>query len=143
VAFVNSELKWQEKHRNVDGLVLAHLHYLKFARVRLWSQRRFPFGLLCFRGSLLLESITTACRLGLLLGLLCLLVLLVDNLHSEHNILWERIVQLNIDLTCLVELGRFIDSIDRISLIDVREELEHHSSSLHVALLLVREDDFA
>jgi len=70
VAFVNSELKWQEKHWNVDGLVLAHLHYLKFARVRLWSQRRFPFGLLCFRGSLLLESITTACRLGLLLGLL-------------------------------------------------------------------------
>lgn len=71
------------------------------------------------------------------------MVLLVDNLHMEHNILWERIVQLNIDLTCLVELGRFIDSIDRISLIDVREELEHHSSSLHVALLLVREDDLA
>lgn len=72
-----------------------------------------------------------------------LLVLLINDLDIEHHVLRERIVELDVDLACLVEFGGLVDRVDRVSLVDVGNELEYHGSGLHVTLLLVGEDNFA
>lgn len=71
------------------------------------------------------------------------MVFLVDNLDVEDDILWEWIVELDIDLARLVQLGRFVEGVHRVSFVDVRDQFEHHGGRLHVSFLLVCENHLA
>jgi hypothetical protein len=141
---VDSELEGQEEHRDIDWLVLSHLYLLELAGVGLRNCWRLALGQLGVVLWLILLRLSTASLLGVALAsLLLLLVLLVDDLDLENDVLREWVVQVDVNLAGFVELGGLVDGVDRVSLVDIGDELEHHGCSLHVTLFLVRKDDLA
>lgn len=122
VALVHAELERQEQQRNIYCLVLANLDDFQLARVWVWYKLSNLllglFSIIC----LTFGRLSTASSLSFLFGSLSrLLIFFIGDLYSENDILRERIVQFDVNLAGLVELGRLVDCIDGVTLINVRD----------------------
>ena len=72
-----------------------------------------------------------------------LLRLLIDLLHVEKDILWEVILDLEVDLEWLRKLSCLWYDFNRVPLIDIGNELKYQCSCLHVALFPVSKCNFS
>ena len=104
VTLVDTELEGQEKDGHVRICSLSDLDRVNMLAAERLRGSRF---LLIALSSLLLLLV-----LGILLSLFGGLVPLVDNLNVEDDILRERIVQVNIDLSWFVQLSSLVVGVD-------------------------------
>ena len=150
MALVNAQFEWKEKDWNSLLCSFTDLELLDLAVVRVRDRTSFRVLLCHIFGSfdtlfLFLLSLFSSSSGIFDCFFICTLLLrfLIDYLHVEKYILRETILYLEVDLEWLIKLSGLWYDVNRVPLIDIRNELKYQCCCLHVTLFPVSEDNFS